>query len=105
MAKITDLGVVETLDGLNKKDFSSEEVVTEYLKIIESDTKLNAYIHFNKEKSLSEAKKSDQRRSNNNSLPLEGLPIAIKDIFCVEGEKTSACSKMLENFILLPSVH
>ena len=99
MTKITDLGVVETLDGLNKKDFSSEEVVSEYLKIIESDTKLNAYIHFNREKSLSEAKKSDQRRSNNNSLPLEGLPIAIKDIFCVEGEKTSACSKMLESFV------
>ena len=99
MTKITDLGVVETLNGLNKKDFSSEEVVTEYLKLIEKDTKLNAYIHFNREKSLSEAKKSDQRRSNNNSLPLEGLPIAIKDIFCVEGEKTSACSKMLENFV------
>ena len=99
MTKITDLGVVETLDGLNKKDFSSEEVVSEYLKLIEKDTKLNAYIHFNRDKSLSEAKKSDQRRSNNSSLPLEGLPIAIKDIFCVEGEKTSACSKMLENFV------
>ena len=99
MTKITDLGVVETLNGLNKKDFSSEEVVSEYLKLIEKDTKLNAYIHFNRDKSLSEAKKSDQRRSNNNSLPLEGLPIAIKDIFCVEGEKTSACSKMLENFV------
>jgi aspartyl-tRNA(Asn)/glutamyl-tRNA(Gln) amidotransferase subunit A len=99
MTKITDLGVVETLDGLNKKDFSSEEVVSEYLKLIEKDTKLNAYIHFNRDKSLSDAKKSDQRRSNNSSLPLEGLPIAIKDIFCVEGEKTSACSKMLENFV------
>ena len=99
MTKITDLGVVETLNGLNKKDFSSEEVVSEYLKLIEKDTKLNAYIHFNRDRSLSEAKKSDQRRSNNRSLPLEGLPIAIKDIFCVEGEKTSACSKMLENFV------
>ena len=52
MTKITDLGVVETLDGLNKKDFSSEEVVSEYLKLIEKDTKLNAYIHFNKYMSL-----------------------------------------------------
>ena len=63
MTKITDLGVVETLDGLNKKDFSSEEVVTEYLKIIESDTKLNAYIHFNREKSYQKQKsliKEDQ---------------------------------------------
>ena len=99
MTKITDLGVIETLDGLKSKEFSSEEVVSEYLKLIQSDSKLNAYIHFNGEKSLLEAKKSDQRRANNNSLPLDGLPIAVKDIFCVEGEKTSACSKILENFI------
>ena len=99
MTKMTDLGVIETLEGLQSKEFSSEEVVSEYLKLIQSDSKLNAYIHFNGEKSLLEAKKSDQRRANNNSLPLDGLPIAVKDIFCVEGEKTSACSKMLENFI------
>ena len=99
MTKITDLGVIETLEGLKSKEFSSEEVVSEYLKLIQSDLKLNAYIHFNGEKSLLEAKKSDQRRANNNSLPLDGLPIAVKDIFCVEGEKTSACSKILENFI------
>ena len=96
---MTDLGVIETLEGLQSKEFSSEEVVSEYLKLIQSDSKLNAYIHFNGEKSLLEAKKSDQRRANNNSLPLDGLPIAVKDIFCVEGEKTSACSKILENFI------
>ena len=99
MTKITDLGVIETLEGLKSKEFSSEEVVSEYLKLIQSDSKLNAYIHFNGEKSLLEAKKSDQRRANNNSLPLDGLPIAVKDIFCVAGEKTSACSKILENFI------
>ena len=99
MTKITDLGVIETLEGLKSKEFSSAEVVSEYLKLIQSDSKLNAYIHFNGEKSLLEAKKSDQRRANNNSLPLDGLPIAVKDIFCVEGEKTSACSKILENFI------
>ena len=99
MTKITDLGVIETLEGLKSKEFSSEEVVSEYLKLIQSDSKLNAYIHFNSEKSLLEAKKSDQRRANNNSLPLDGLPIAVKDIFCVAGEKTSACSKILENFI------
>ena len=99
MTKITDLGVIETLEGLKSKEFLSEEVVSEYLKLIQSDSKLNAYIHFNGEKSLLEAKKSDQRRANNNSLPLDGLPIAVKDIFCVAGEKTSACSKILENFI------
>ena len=99
MTKISDLGVVETLDGLNKKEFSSLEVINEYLQLIDSDKELNAYIHFNEKKSLNLAKLSDERRSKNQALPLDGLPIAVKDIFCVNGEKTSACSKILENFI------
>ena len=99
MVKISNLGVVETLEGLNKKEFSSVEVISEYLNLIEKDSKINAYIHFNAEKSLSLAKFSDERRSKNEALPLDGLPIAVKDIFCVEGERTSACSKILENFI------
>jgi aspartyl-tRNA(Asn)/glutamyl-tRNA(Gln) amidotransferase subunit A len=99
MTNITDLGVVETLEGLNNKEFSALETVEEYLKLIENDTKLNAFIHYNRKKSISAAKKSDERRAINRALPLDGLPIAVKDIFCVEGEKTSACSKILENFI------
>ena len=99
MTKISNLGVVDTLEGLNKKEFSSVEVIKEYLNLIENDSKLNAYIHFNAEKSLSSAKLSDERRSKNEALPLDGLPIAVKDIFCVNGERTSACSKILENFI------
>jgi aspartyl-tRNA(Asn)/glutamyl-tRNA(Gln) amidotransferase subunit A len=99
MTEITNLGVTETLEGLNKKEFSSEEVTKEYLEIIKNEKDLNAYIHYNAEKSLSLAKLSDERRAKNKALPLEGLPIAVKDIFCVEGERTSACSKILENFI------
>ena len=99
MTKISNLGVVETLDGLNKKEFSSLELINEYLQLIDSDKELNAFIHFNEEKSLSLAKLSDERRSKNEALPLDGLPIAVKDIFCVNGERTSACSKILENFI------
>ena len=99
MTKISNLGVVETLDGLNKKEFSTLELINEYLQLIDSDKELNAFIHFNEEKSLSLAKLSDERRSKNEALPLDGLPIAVKDIFCVNGERTSACSKILENFI------
>ena len=99
MKKISNLGVVETLEGLNKKDFSSLELVQEYLQLIENEKELNAYLHFNAEKSLSFAKLSDERRAKNQALPLDGVPIAVKDIFCVEGERTSACSKILENFI------
>ena len=53
MTKISNLGVVETLDGLNKKEFSTLELINEYLQLIDSDKELNAFIHFNEEKSLS----------------------------------------------------
>jgi len=99
MTNLSNLGVTEILDGLNNKAFSAEELITEYIKILKTKNKHNAYIHFNEEKSLNHAKESDARRAKNNSLALDGLPIAVKDIFCVKGEKTSACSKILENFV------
>ncbi len=99
MSSITDLGACEVIEGLNKKDFLSVELVEEYLKLLKIENKLNAYIHYNEEKSINLAKDSDKRRVKNSALPLDGLPLAVKDIFCVEGEKTSACSKILENFI------
>tara|TARA_B100000686_G_scaffold348500_1_gene439693 strand:- start:5169 stop:6617 length:1449 start_codon:yes stop_codon:yes gene_type:complete len=99
MSSITDLGAYDVLEGLNKKDFSSVELVEEYIELLKKDNKLNAYIHYNEKKSINLAKDSDKRRINNNALPLDGLPLAVKDIFCVEGEKTSACSKILENFV------
>ena len=99
MSSITDLGAYEVIEGLNKKDFLSVELVKEYIKLLKKENKLNAYVHYNEEKSLNLAKDSDKRRLKNNALPLDGLPLAVKDIFCVEGEKTSACSKILENFI------
>ena len=99
MTNLSNLGVTEILDGLNNKAFSAEELITEYIKILKTKNEHNAYIHFNEEKSLNHAKESDARRAKNNSLALDGLPIAVKDIFCVKGEKTSACSKILENFV------
>ena len=99
MKNLANLGVTETLEGLNNKLFSAKELIEEYIQLLKKDNKFNAYIHFNEEKSLNLAKLSDERRAKNNALALDGLPIAVKDIFCVNGEKTSACSKILENFV------
>ena len=73
MTNLSNLGVTEILDGLDNKAFSAEELIVEYIKILKTKNKHNAYIHFNEEKSLNLAKESDARRAKNNSLALDGL--------------------------------
>ena len=68
MTNLSNLGVTEILDGLDNKAFSAEELIVEYIKILKTKNKHNAYIHFNEEKSLNLAKESDARRAKNNSL-------------------------------------
>ena len=83
--------------NLKEKKVSSTEVVSYFLKRIEKlDSHLNSIITINPQ-SFEEAKKVDQKGSF--SKPLEGVPILLKDMFCTKGLKTTAGSKMLENFI------
>ena len=65
MTKISNLGVVETLDGLNKKEFSTLELINEYLQLIDSDKELRELNNLNQEKSLSKPKLSQERTSKN----------------------------------------
>ena len=58
-----------------------------------------AYISLNSENAIKSAEESDKRISNNTARPLEGIPIAIKDLFCTKDVLTTAASKMLNNFI------
>jgi aspartyl-tRNA(Asn)/glutamyl-tRNA(Gln) amidotransferase subunit A len=87
--------------ALQKKEFSSHELVSHYLKRIERFKKLNAFITVTDESALAEAKKADALRARDpeNAPPLLGLPMAHKDLFCTDGVKTSCASKMLDNFI------
>lgn len=100
----------EISDGLNRNDFSSEEITQGFLaRIKKLDKKINSFITVAEETALMDAKKMDEIRqkqkkagSNPNDVnhnPLLGIPIAHKDIFCTQGIKTSCGSKMLDNFI------
>ncbi|MEJ2043749.1 MAG: Asp-tRNA(Asn)/Glu-tRNA(Gln) amidotransferase subunit GatA [Reinekea sp.] len=87
-------------DSLAAGEFSSTELTSAYLEQIKArDSALNAFITVTDEQALAAAKTADQRRANGEQSPLLGLPIAIKDIFCTTGVKTSCGSKMLDNFI------
>ena len=93
------LSLVEQLEGLKKGDFTSTDLTTHYLKRISSfDEQINSFITVTEEQALSQAKAADERYKSKNNLPLDGLPIAHKDIFCTKGVRTTCGSKMLSNF-------
>ena len=99
MSDLTKLTLQQTILGLKSKQFSATEVVSAYIKNIENNTHLNAYITTNFEESLKQAKLADDKINKQQTLPLQGIPVAIKDLFCTKNLKTTCGSKMLENFI------
>lgn len=95
-----DMTVAELSAALKKGDFSSEELTREYLQRISTFAEdLNCFITVSEEQALAAARQADEQRAKGSSMPLAGIPIAQKDIFCTKGVKTTCGSKMLDNFI------
>ncbi|KAF8818323.1 Asp-tRNA(Asn)/Glu-tRNA(Gln) amidotransferase subunit GatA [Rickettsia endosymbiont of Cardiosporidium cionae] len=99
MSELTKLSIVETLKKLKNKDFSVKELITAHIEQISKHKPLNCYITTNFEQALLQAEKSDQRYLSNSARKLEGIAIAVKDVFCTKGIRTTAGSKMLDNFV------
>ena len=98
MTDLKNINLEECLELLKRKKISSKELVSFYLKEAESNKKLNAYISLNSENAIKSAEESDKRIAKNQARPLEGVPLAIKDLFCTKDILTTAASKMLKNF-------
>ena len=99
MLDLKKLTLIEAKEHLKKKDFTSTELVEVYIKNIEKSEKLNAFVYKNFDKALENAKECDKNIQQGKMKKLEGLPIAIKDNFCTKDINTTACSKMLKDFI------
>ncbi len=97
MTEITDLTLNEIVTNIKKKKISSTEVTKSFVERSEKSKKLNAYITENFSSAIEQAKKFDE--NPNYELKLPGIPIAVKDLFCTDGIKTTAGSKILNNFI------
>ena len=97
MSDISKKNLTEIVSLIKKKEIKSEEVTNSFIKNINNDIKLNSFITNCSELALEKAKNFDKNPNLETLLP--GIPIAIKDLFCTEGVKTTAGSKMLENFI------
>jgi aspartyl-tRNA(Asn)/glutamyl-tRNA(Gln) amidotransferase subunit A len=82
---------------LKKKKCSAAELVSAYVKRIEKSDKLNCFNTKDLENAVNKAKKIDASKKLDKVLV--GAPIAVKDLFCTKGIKTTASSKILSNFI------
>lgn len=94
---LKNLTIKQANEGLKKKDFSAVDLAKAFLEQIEktNDT-LNSFVTISKAEALKKAEQAD--KAGDFSLPLTGIPVAIKDMFCTNGIRTTASSKILENY-------
>lgn len=96
----SNLTIKKAKSLLEKREISSVEITKEYLsKSNKLNPKLNAYITIDEKNALKKANKADIAYKNGENLPLLGIPIALKDLFLTKGLKTTASSKLLENYV------
>lgn len=99
MIELTKLTLAEAKRGLQDKSFTSTELTQAYIDAISKNRDLNAYVTDNFENAIKQAEASDARYSRRAARKLDGLPLGIKDLYCTRGIRTTACSKMLHDFI------
>src|SRR5262245_45728289 len=92
---------VELLELLHKGDLTAEALTTQFLDAIrQREPKIKAFLHLNEAQSLEQAKAIDAKRRQGQSLgPLAGLPVAVKDVLCTQGMRTTCGSKILATFV------
>ena len=97
MADLHNMTVAELAAGLKKKDFSAVEVATRFLARMGGNPH-NAFLDIHSEVTLAQALASDEKIAKGNAGPLEGVPMAHKDIFVTKDFATTAGSKMLKDY-------
>jgi aspartyl-tRNA(Asn)/glutamyl-tRNA(Gln) amidotransferase subunit A len=99
VSELTALTLAQARDGLKKKSFSAIELTNAHVAATRDARTLNAFVLETAEHAAEMAKASDIRIGKGDAKPLEGLPLAIKDMFCTAGVRTTACSHILDNFV------
>ena len=97
---LTDLTIAAARDGLRAGQFTARDLTAAHLAAIEAlNPRLNAFITVTGERALAQADVADAALARGEFAPLTGIPLAIKDLFCTEGVRTTAGSRILEPFV------
>ena len=99
MTDLTDLSVAQIREGFRKGEFTAREVAEAFNANVAAAKALNAFIVETPDHALAAADAADKARSEDKLLPLSGVPIGMKDLFCTQGVQTTAASHMLEGFV------
>src|SRR5688500_10054966 len=98
---LMDRSAAQLLEDLDARKVSSVELTRGYLdRIKQHDDKVKAFLLVDPDAALARAKEIDDRRAAGKPVgKLGGLPVAIKDVICTQGVKTTCASKILQNFV------
>jgi len=99
MTDLTALTIAAAQDGLRRKEFTALELADAHLAAMERARGLNAYVLETPERAREMAQAADARIAAGNARPLDGIPVAVKDMFCTKDVRTTACSRILEPFV------
>ena len=97
MANLIDLTLSDLVNKVKSKEISSKEITSAYIDRSKQSKKLNTYVEETFDSALKISEKFDTNPDFKKKLP--GIPLAVKDLFCTKNVKTTASSKILENFI------
>ncbi len=99
MTDLTSLTIAEAREGLASKSFTAAELTDAHLAAIEAARVLNAYVLETPDRAREMARAADEKIAKGEGGPLAGIPLGIKDLFATRDIRTTACSKILGNFI------
>ncbi len=98
MSDLNTLSIHEARTRLDNGEITAVELAEDCLNAVRGASSLNAIVRINEERAIEDAKRADQALASGNKKSLTGIPIAIKDLFCVQGERTQAASNILDGF-------
>ena len=99
MTDLTSLTLAEARKGLAAKTFTSLELTDAHLSAMEAARVLNAFVMETPEQARAMARAVDAKIAKGEGGPLAGIPLGIKDLFATRDVRTTACSKILGNFV------
>ncbi len=99
MSELTSLTLAQAREHLRRREFSAAELARAHLSAIAQARGLNAYVLETPDAALAMAREADANIARGSARALEGIPLAVKDLFATKGLRTTACSHILGNFV------